>query len=387
MLLTEPIVTAVQGTSVPLRPTVYFVANHSEAGGVGELWSDLSVGLTAKGFQARLIALWPGSDTSEEAGGRAAWRYVASEKPRSIVCLLRLIKQLVQIFRTEAPDCVVSAMPAANLLVPMAALLSNRSIRAITSHHTPADTLDWPMNWLDRYVGAPPNVFASVCVSKTVATSYCRRGGWLQTKQRVIANALPPAIEKHLSELSRIRQQRLGNEAPFHVVSLGRISAQKNYDVLIKAAPDMPGVIVSIIGRGPEEERLRDLADRLGVKDRVMFRGFMTRREALRALASADVFVQMSRFEGHSLALIEAAKLGLPLVVSNIPVQLEGITDESGRRCGIPVDLDDARGLAECITHLSSNRAFYEEMALRSRNVAAGISFDKTLARYESLLS
>ncbi|WP_100793989.1 glycosyltransferase [Methylobacterium oryzae] len=385
--LTEPIQRSVRKASIRSQPTVYFFANHSSSGGVGELWSDLAAGLAAKGFRTRLIALWPSADTSMAGDERVPWHHVVSERPRSMRRLLCLVRDLVLLFRKDTPDCVVTAMPATNLLVPAAALLSYRRIRAITSHHTPANTLKWPMNWLDRYASVPPNVSASVSVSKTVATSYHRGRGWLRSKQRVISNALSPAIEQHLSELFRMRQPRIGGDAPFRVISLGRLSAQKNYDVLIKAALYMPNVIVSIIGHGPEETRLRSLADCLGVTDRVKFLGLMGRKDALRMLAAADVFVQMSRFEGHSLALIEAAKLGLPLVVSNIPVQLEFITDEIGRHCGISVDIDDARSLARSIDRLYFDHEYYEDMALRSRHIAAALSFDKTMSLYEDLVS
>ncbi len=175
--LTEPIQRSVRKASIRSQPTVYFFANHSSSGGVGELWSDLAAGLAAKGFRTRLIALWPSADTSMAGDERVPWHHVVSEKPRSMRRLLCLVRDLVLLFRKDTPDCVVTAMPATNLLVPAAALLSYRRIRAITSHHTPANTLKWPMNWLDRYASVPPNVSASVSVSKTVATSYHRGGG------------------------------------------------------------------------------------------------------------------------------------------------------------------------------------------------------------------
>ena len=64
--LTEPIQRSVRKASIRSQPTVYFFANHSSSGGVGELWSDLAAGLAAKGFRTRLIALWPSADTSME---------------------------------------------------------------------------------------------------------------------------------------------------------------------------------------------------------------------------------------------------------------------------------------------------------------------------------
>lgn len=69
-----------------------------------------------------------------------------------------------------------------------------------------------------------------------------------------------------------------------------------------------------IVGAGPEEERLRRLAHRLGVAGRVRFTGWLPRPEVLRLLASSDVFLILSLHDSYSWATLEAMAAGLPVV-------------------------------------------------------------------------
>jgi glycosyltransferase involved in cell wall biosynthesis len=65
-------------------------------------------------------------------------------------------------------------------------------------------------------------------------------------------------------------------------------------------------------------------------RDRITFAGQLPREEVLARVAQCDVFAQMSLVEGHSLALIEAGRIGLPLVVSDVASQREG--ERGGRQ-------------------------------------------------------
>jgi glycosyltransferase involved in cell wall biosynthesis len=103
-------------------------------------------------------------------------------------------------------------------------------------------------------------------------------------------------------------------------------------------------------------------------------------------LAAGDVFVQPSLFEGHSVSLIEAAKLNLPLVVSNVPSQIEGITATDGTRCGIAVEVHDDAALAETIQSLLDDSAQLEHWTARARHLAASHTHEKMMAAYRELV-
>lgn len=366
---------------------VCFVVNHSAAGGIGELWVDLAGGLAQRGHDSWLAAFWPLPEAARATTEAVSWTHICQCKPRTPGQLATFFFRLVRYFRQTRPEWVITAMPAANLLVPLAASIADRRIRVVSTHHTPANTLSGVVGVLDRYGRLLPNVAVAVSVSNAVAASYAQTDSWLATKQKVIHNALPPHVDGRLAELKAARDKRRGDGPRNHVVALGRLAHQKNYEVLIRAARQLQDVRISIVGGGPEEGRLRSLIDACGVADRVTLHGSMSREKALTMLALADVFVQMSRFEGHSLALIEAAKLGIPLVVSNIPVQVEGISDEQGCACGVLVEQDDDTGLASALKRLLADDRFYEQMTERSTRLGKGASFDSVIFEYQRLLA
>jgi glycosyltransferase involved in cell wall biosynthesis len=294
------------------------------------------------------------------------------------------LMSLVRLFKHTAPDLIFTAMPAANVLAPIAARLAGVKTRVVISHHAPVDTYSSLLNSIDGWVGSWRNVQTVVTVSDAVGASLKDKPNSYVAKQRTIHNALPPDIEALLSTLAT---ERIGRKSRGRrVIATGRLFPQKNYPVLVRAAAHMPDVEIIIVGTGPDETMLKVQAHELGVSHRISFVGHRSRKEALQLLSEGDVFVQPSWFEGHSLGLIEAAKLRLPLVVSNVPVQLEGITAPDGAQCGIAVDPSDDVALAHEIRRLLDEPVHYSTWAERASHLAEAITYEGMIVAYEELV-
>ena len=136
------------------------------------------------------------------------------------------------------------------------------------------------------------------------------------------------------------------------IVSLGRLERYKGHHRAIEALPyvlaDDPDARLWIAGSGPYERELRALALRLGVADRVEIREVpgVERARYAEELARARLAVLLSDFETHPLAAIEAAALGVPLVVTEGSGLTELVRD--GVADGIPASAD-ARAVARAI--------------------------------------
>jgi glycosyltransferase involved in cell wall biosynthesis len=102
------------------------------------------------------------------------------------------------------------------------------------------------------------------------------------------------------------------------LLAVGRLSREKGFDLLLRAVTlirrDYPHAGLVIVGKGPEEARLKALATELGVADAVCFAGYVER--PWQFYAGADIFVLSSRHEGMPNALIEAIAGGLPIVAT-----------------------------------------------------------------------
>jgi L-malate glycosyltransferase len=106
---------------------------------------------------------------------------------------------------------------------------------------------------------------------------------------------------------------------------------EKNVGLLLEAfaaaAALRPGLKLLIVGSGPEESRLRELAGALGIEPQCVFQP--STPDVPRYLSSIDVFVLPSLTEGLSNAIMEAMACGCCVVASNVGGNPELITDGS----------------------------------------------------------
>ncbi len=115
-------------------------------------------------------------------------------------------------------------------------------------------------------------------------------------------------------ERGRLRE-RLGLEGDRVVGTfVGRLHPVKDVDTLLAAAARVPELTLVVVGDGPERGRLEAEAARLGIANRVSFRG--ESRDVAELLRASDAFLLSSHGEGMSNALLEAMACGLPCLAS-----------------------------------------------------------------------
>ncbi|MBV9736024.1 MAG: glycosyltransferase [Acidisphaera sp.] len=128
------------------------------------------------------------------------------------------------------------------------------------------------------------------------------------------------------------------------VLALGRLHANKAFDVLLRALPRLPGVHALIAGEGPERAALAALARAQGVADRVHMPGWREDTGAL--LAACDVLACPSRHEPLGNVVLEAWSARRPVVAAASQGPAELITPG---RDGLLVPPDDAAALAAAL--------------------------------------
>lgn len=134
--------------------------------------------------------------------------------------------------------------------------------------------------------------------------------GWPAGKVRYIPNfaAAPPDV----APMDRASLQTPA-DAPL-LLSMGRLHEVKAQDVAISALRDLPEAWLWIAGVGPQEGRLKALAEALGVSHRVRFLGWRNDPSAL--YRTADICVFPSRYEPLGNVVIQAWAHGLPVVAA-----------------------------------------------------------------------
>jgi phosphatidyl-myo-inositol dimannoside synthase len=123
-------------------------------------------------------------------------------------------------------------------------------------------------------------------------------------------------------------RERLGlGERPV-VVCVSRLMPRKGQDTLIRALPGLqrsvPDVALLLVGGGPYRDRLRRLAERLGVTADVVLTGSVPTAELPMHYAAADVFAMPCRTRNHGLDVeglgivyLEASAMGLPVIAGD----------------------------------------------------------------------
>lgn len=111
------------------------------------------------------------------------------------------------------------------------------------------------------------------------------------------------------------------------LLTVARFSKQKDHASLIRAMPTVlarcPSAVLLLVGRGEEMEIVQALVEDLGLDPHVRFLGHRT--DIAELMASADLFVLPSQFEGLPLALLEAMSLALPVVATRIGGTVEAL--------------------------------------------------------------
>lgn len=143
------------------------------------------------------------------------------------------------------------------------------------------------------------------------------------------------------------------------LITTSRLVHKNAVDEIIRALALLPEAKLQILGIGPEELALKNLAQELGVISRVEFVGFVPYAKIPVYLHAADVFIRPSRSEGFGNSFIEAMAAGLPVVAT----QEGGIADflfdkkrnPEKETTGWAVDVDNPKQIAAAVEEILSN--------------------------------
>ena len=168
------------------------------------------------------------------------------------------------------------------------------------------------------------------------------------------------------------------------ILSVGRLSPEKRGDVLIEAlaAQDAADTVLALAGSGPDEGRLRELAARRGVAERVRFLGFIPGTDLPGLYRLADVFAIASEAELQSLVTMEAMASGLPVVAVNAGVLGELVHAGENGFLARPGRAADVAGSLDLLCRDRELRARMSKSGLR---IIADHDRHRLLARWESI--
>jgi glycosyltransferase involved in cell wall biosynthesis len=196
---------------------------------------------------------------------------------------------------------------------------------------------------------------------------------------------IPNAVDtKHFSqqfseaELEVFRQKLGKKDKETWLITTSRLVHKNAVDDVIRSLALLPqDVKFAVLGIGPDEEQLRNIAVELGVADRVKFVGHIDHADLPKYLKACDIFIRPSRSEGMGNSFVEAMAAGLPVIAT----QEGGIADflfDAKRNpdkepTGWAVDRDSPGQIAEAVKNIIGD----SEKTRKTIRNARALAFEK----------
>lgn len=217
----------------------------------------------------------------------------------------------------------------------------------------------WRLRTCDRMRDGPLRRSQAVIVPSTYLAGLVR--GWGVTPERI--HVVPNAVE--VPDGLPGPPSRAGR--PPELATLCRLVPWKGLAGLLRALPALPEVRLHVVGDGPERASLEALTRSLALADRVVFHGQLPRAQALAILARADAFVLNSTYEGLPHVVLEAMRLGVPVVATSAGGTPEAVDDG---RTGLLVSPGDEHALTAAIRRVLSETGLAGRLADAARTDA-----------------
>jgi glycosyltransferase involved in cell wall biosynthesis len=203
------------------------------------------------------------------------------------------------------------------------------------------------------------HVDAALAVSRPLVDRLAK-AGVASDKIHFVPNGYTPVAPNLTRDAAR---QKLGLTGSAPIAGwVGRLSREKGADVILDAiAACKPPWHLSMIGDGPERERLRKRAADLGISDRVTWHGSVPSAGTL--FCAFDAFVLSSRTEGTPIVLFEAMHSDVPIVATRVG----GVPDVVSSAEALLVPTEEPAMIASALWELLSEPAATKQRSLLAR--------------------
>jgi len=246
-----------------------------------------------------------------------------------------------------------------------------------TEHNTWNARRRWWLRPVDLWMY--PYYERIACISEATAEYLIRWCPGVAEKITVIPNGIPldtfenaqPATLAHVPrDVTRL-------------VFVGRCEAPKDHATIFRALASVPDAHLLLVGDGPFRPRLEQLAQSLGIRDRVTFLGW--RQDVADVLKACDIYVHSTYADGFGIAACEAMAAGLPVVASDVPGLAQVVAG-----AGILFPAGDDKTLAHHVRALikspEQQRLMSRASLQRARQFSIENTVDGCIRMYESVL-
>jgi glycosyltransferase involved in cell wall biosynthesis len=301
----------------------------------------------------------------DNAGIKTIW--LNENKKQNFVSNLFLLNKII---RAEQPDFVVSSLYKSNILSRFSCLLTKTKLIGtfvsdsysklrFSNYNLKQKIGFFFIKQFDKITATIPIAFISN--SHSVKISNCKHLQIAKSKVKVIYRG------RDTEQIVRWNQPIDNSKFVFIIIS--RVLKTKGFDELIAAfsiaKKTYSNIILEIYGDGNYAESIKKLSTQLGLTNSILFKG--NQPNAWQYLYNANCFIFPSWYEGLSGALIEATVSGIPIIASNIPMNIEVI-----KSCKTVLlhQVKDTQSIIDCMTTIIENYNEYVAHSTSARKIA-----------------
>jgi len=273
------------------------------------------------------------------------------------------------------PDIVVSSLYCANLISRIVCFLTNTTlVGTIVSDSYSRIRVDnftikqkiglFIVHGIDRVTSFIPKLW--IANSESVKKSNCEKLGIKEDKVCVIYRG------RDSTKFNTLPQYTI--DKTFQFITLGRLNVTKGiYDLIYafkRLKIDYPNIHLDIYGDGPEKMKIKNVLVTENLQEQIQIHGNVA--DAWKNIYGSNCFVFPSHYEGFSGALVEAMMCGIPIIASDIPMNMEAVESENTALVFNVKSIDD---LYLCMKKMIQRYAEMIQMGQRAR-VKANNHFD-----------
>jgi len=359
---------------------VLLAQTQAENAGAQEITRLLGAGLTARGYRVTNLFFFRKSDSFDEPPDTL---YCASSRPGNPLALLRMLWTLGRHVRTLRPDAVLTFQHFGNVIGGGVTRLVSRA-PVVANQVSSALAMSWPVRTADIVMGSLGFFDRITLNSQDMEREYSRYPAPYRSRMVHV----PHGFDDKALTLSKSDARQTFNLPPDRVLlgCAARLHPHKRLDMAIRLLPDQPSWHLALAGQGADEARLRQLANELGVSDRLHLLGEIPPSRMADFLACLDVFVFPTQAETFGLAAVEAANAGVPSVVTDLPVLREVLSYE-GRPTALFVDASDHTKRSAAASRLLTDQHLSDELRQNAKGLRLRYSVDAMVEEYVRILS
>lgn len=285
-----------------MKKITFICPNLKSGAGIERITSILINQFVASGCEVQLILLWENlvefslPDTVDVT-------FMGFDSSKKISYACRHIKELI---KSIQGDIIYSLMNPASDIAILAGLLSRKKVIVAERN----DPKSFPFRKINRVIRNISYNFAHRIVFQTEdQKNYF--SPIVQKKGVIIRNP----IRENMPKPFRGKRNH-------HIVASGRLDTQKNLPLLFESysriAEEYQDYDLYLYGKGTREQELCELAQQMGLSERIHFEGFKKNIDEI--IRDSAMYVSSSDYEGICNSMIEAMSMGIPTICTDCPI-------------------------------------------------------------------